>query len=56
MYIIEIWILKDEMFKFVFFVKNHIFRHELGVVNEWIVEKLKKKYDPLWMGISVKLM
>jgi len=44
------------MFKFIFFIKNHVLGHALGMSNESVVEKLKKNHAPLWMGISAKLM
>jgi len=46
MYIMESWI---EMFKFVIFVKNYVFRHELGMSNEWIVEKLNMYIMESWI-------
>jgi hypothetical protein len=31
------------MFKFVFFIKHHVIGHELGMSNEWILEKIEEK-------------
>jgi len=35
------------MFKFIFFIKNHVLGHALGMSNESVVEKLKKNHAPL---------